>query len=194
MGRPSVAEERRRQILEAFRRCLVRDGLERTSLDSVAKEAGIARTALRHFVGNRDALLREAVVEFAEAYRRDFEDRVRTLPADRRVDALLGFLFGTTFTRDHDAEDHAIEALFSVARHDEDARRALRALYEDFARTVTAELRRAFPKAPPARLRETAYALMCLAEANSTMEGLGLGARRSRDARRAAERLVRGLA
>ncbi len=162
-------------------------------MDSVAKEAGIARTALRHFVGNRDALLREAVVEFAEAYRRDFEDRVRTLPADRRVDALLGFLFGTTFTRDHDAEDHAIEALFSVARHDEDARRALRALYEDFVRMVTAELRRAFPKAPPARLRETAYALMCLAEANSTMEGLGLGARRSRDARRAAARLVAGL-
>jgi AcrR family transcriptional regulator len=193
MGRPSVAEERRRQILEAFRRCLVRDGLERTSLDSVAKEAGIARTALRHFVGNRDALLREAVVEFAEAYRRDFEDRVRTLPADRRVDALLGFLFGTTFTRDHDAEDHAIEALFSVARHDEDARRALRALYEDFVRMVTAELRRAFPKAPPARLRETAYALMCLAEANSTMEGLGLGARCARDARKAAERLVAGL-
>ncbi len=193
MGRPSVAEERRKQILDAFRRCLLRDGLERTSLDSVAKEAGIARTALRHFVGNRDALLREAVVEFAEAYRRDFEDRVRVLPADRRVDALLGFLFGATFTRDHDAEDHAIEALFAVARHDEEARAALRALYEDFVRLVTAELRRAFPDAPAARLRETAYALMCLAEANSTMEGLGLGARRTRDARRAAERLVAGL-
>ncbi|MEZ4253304.1 MAG: TetR/AcrR family transcriptional regulator [Polyangiales bacterium] len=194
MGRPSVATERRAQILDAFRRCLVRDGLEGTSLEAVAKEAGIARSAVRHFVGNRDALLREAVVEFADAYRRDFEARVRTRPPEARIDALLAFLFGASFTRDHDAEDHAIEVLFAVARHDADAREALRALYSDFVRLVTAELRRAFRQAPAARVRETAYAVVCLAEANATLDWLGLGARRTHDARRAATRLVEGLA
>lgn len=189
MGRPSVAEARRDQILDAFRRCLVRDGLERTSLDAVAKEAGIARSALRHFVGNRDALLREAVVHFADAYRRDFEARVIALPAEDRVGGMLGFLFGSGFTLDHESEDHAIEALFAVARHDADAREALRALYEEFVGIVGSELRRAFPKTSRARVRETAYAIVCLAEANATMRGLGLVAVR-RDGERAAQRLV----
>lgn len=193
MGRPSVAAARRVQILEAFHRCLLRDGLERTSLDAVAKEAGVARSAVRHFVGNRDALLREAVVHLADAYRRDFEARVDALPADARVGALLSFLFGTSFTQDHDAEDHAIEVLLAVARHDAGAREALRALYEEFVRMVTGELRRAFPGASRARVWETAYAVVCLAEANATMDGLGLGARRSRAARRAAQRLLEGL-
>ena len=193
MGRPSVAHERRAQILEAFRRCLVRDGLAHTSLDSVAKEAGIARSALRHFVGNRDTLLREAVVHLADAYRQDFAGRVNALPSDARLAALLSFLFGPSFTQDHDAEDHVIEVLLAVARHDAGARDALRALYEGFLRLVTVELKSAFPKASHVRIRETAYAVVCLAEANSTMQGLGLGPRRSRDARRSAERLVDAL-
>ena len=193
MSRPSVADQRRAQILESFHRCLVRDGLEGTSLDAVAREAGIARSALRHFVGNRDALLREAVVHLADAYRHDFEARVDSLPADARLDALLAFLFSAGFTQDHDAEDHAIEALLAVARHDEGAREALRALYEDFVRMVSVELRAAFPDAPRARIQETPYAVVCLAEANSTMEGLGLAGRRSRDARKAAQRLLDSL-
>lgn len=57
MGRPSVAAERRRQILEAAIRCIAAKGFAGTTLDGIAEEAGMARGHVRHFAGNRDDVL-----------------------------------------------------------------------------------------------------------------------------------------
>jgi TetR/AcrR family transcriptional repressor of bet genes len=64
VGRPSVADARRRQILEAAIRCLSNRGLAASTLDGIAAEAGMARGHVRHFVGNRDEILTAAAVLF----------------------------------------------------------------------------------------------------------------------------------
>jgi len=57
MARPSVADERREQILAAFEACVVRQGLDRTTLNDIAEAAGQPRSLIRHFTGNRENLV-----------------------------------------------------------------------------------------------------------------------------------------
>ncbi len=53
VGRPSIAAERREEILRAFETCALRQGLAATTLADVAEEAGLPRPLVRHFMGNR---------------------------------------------------------------------------------------------------------------------------------------------
>lgn len=55
------ADQRRAQILEAAKRVLERDGLNRFSLEGVAREAGVAATLPRHYFDSRDRLLAAVV-------------------------------------------------------------------------------------------------------------------------------------
>jgi len=80
------ADQRRAQILEAATRVLERDGLDRFSLEGVAREAGVAATLPRHYFDSRDRLLAAVVNELTPQVvepllRRDpslsFEDRHR---------------------------------------------------------------------------------------------------------------------
>ena len=57
------ADQRRAQILEAATRVLARDGLDRFSLEGVAREAGVAATLPRHYFDSRDRLLAAVVNE-----------------------------------------------------------------------------------------------------------------------------------
>lgn len=59
MGRTSLATERRRQILEALYRCIVRDGLAGASTRVIAKEADLRQSVLLHYFKNRDEMLEE---------------------------------------------------------------------------------------------------------------------------------------
>jgi AcrR family transcriptional regulator len=55
--------ERKRQILDAARVVLSRDGLERFSLEAVARQAGVAATLPRHYFESRDGLLIATAIE-----------------------------------------------------------------------------------------------------------------------------------
>jgi AcrR family transcriptional regulator len=62
MGRPSLADSRRAQILDAYEECVLQFGMEARSLEAIADQAGIKRSVVRHYMGNR-AELRRAFVE-----------------------------------------------------------------------------------------------------------------------------------
>ena len=57
MGRRSLAEERRVQILEAAARCIAEHGVEGATQERIAAAAGMSRPHIRHYVGNRGDLL-----------------------------------------------------------------------------------------------------------------------------------------
>lgn len=57
MGRPSIAAERREEILEAFETCALQKGLQATTLADVAEQAGLPRPLVRHFMGNRSDMV-----------------------------------------------------------------------------------------------------------------------------------------
>lgn len=68
MSRPSLKDQRSREILDAFVTCAARYGLEGATQERVAEEAGVKRTLLRHYLGNKDdmieALCQHVVGEF----------------------------------------------------------------------------------------------------------------------------------
>lgn len=64
MARPSNKDQRSEEILVAYERCIAKFGVEGSTLEKIAKEAGISRALLRHHVGNQDVLLQQAIKRF----------------------------------------------------------------------------------------------------------------------------------
>lgn len=57
-----VRGDARERLLEAAYRCVARQGLAKTSVEDIVREAGVSRpTAYRHFPGGRDAILRDVI-------------------------------------------------------------------------------------------------------------------------------------
>ena len=194
MGRPSLGAERREQILEAFERCLVTHGLEATTLEAVAAEAGVQRAAIRHFVGNRDELIAASVDHLTQKYRASYAEELRSLdPTGDRLGAILDYLFLGGFVSNLSREGWATDALRAAAACDAEARKSLRRMYGAFEKEIFSELTAAYPRGEPERVRGVSYALMCLAEEGTFMQAVGFPASRARAARDAAGLLVRSL-
>jgi AcrR family transcriptional regulator len=87
--------ERRRdrsrdEILDAARRVLLRDGIARMTLDAVAKEVGVTKTALYYYFRSKDALLFELVFGNLQAQAQAVHDAVETTATGAEaLDALL---------------------------------------------------------------------------------------------------------
>ena len=116
MARPSLKEERRAQILEAFELCVARHGVEGATLERVAEQAGLTRSLIRHNVGNRDDLLEALVERFLASTETQLEELAKALPAERRLETLIDWLFDPTQTDGH--EVLVSEALIAAAAND----------------------------------------------------------------------------
>lgn len=66
----------RDEILEAARRVLLRNGIAATTLDSVAKEVGVTKTALYYYFASKDALLFELVFGSMQSHAQAVHDAV----------------------------------------------------------------------------------------------------------------------
>ena len=100
MARPCVADQRREEILTAFEACVVRNGIDNTTLDDVAKEAGQPRSLVRYFVGNRAELVSLLIDRVLQRSEQQLK-RLHTQGNDVRenlVDFLLGDLFSEPIT------------------------------------------------------------------------------------------------
>jgi AcrR family transcriptional regulator len=190
-GRPSIAPERRTHLIESFIRLVGVRGLDSVTLDDVAAESGIARANIRHFVGNRQDLVKASVGHLAARY--EVAARTALGPAPS-VDALLAVLFGPTWVTDQADADLAFDALLVEASVIPDLAGAFRRVYEVLVEEIERALRVEYPRAPAGRRRDTAYAIACLAEHNVDLQRLGFPAARSAGARAAAATLAGSLA
>jgi AcrR family transcriptional regulator len=93
-GRKSIAGERRAQILDAFRACAVRSGLEKASLREVAEEAGLPVSNLHHFFKNRDEMVSELETRIIGGIIEDLDVELRDeRDPQRRFRRTVEFLF-----------------------------------------------------------------------------------------------------
>jgi AcrR family transcriptional regulator len=76
----------REEILEAARRVLLRDGIAATTLDAVAKEVGVSKTALYYYFPSKDALFFELVFGVLDSQAKAVHDAVEN--ANDGTDAL----------------------------------------------------------------------------------------------------------
>lgn len=186
-GRPSLAADRRHQVLDAFIGLIARRGLEDVTLDDVARGAGVQRSVVRHYVGNRQDLIGAAVEVLVDRY----QASIRTaLGAQPSLEDLLGYLFSPSWTAGLPAEGRALDVLLQeAARSDSTRQRVLRA-YQLLVGEVAAAIGRKHPDLGPETLEDGAYQVVCLAEFNATLQTLGFSSARSAGARAAAADIV----
>ena len=186
MGRPSLAEVRRPQLLDAYAACLVRYGVQGTTLDRVAKEAGVTRGLVRHYLGNRDEVLRALGDWAREGYFVFFEQSSRRHPDADPIDVLLDLT-----TSEQPRQFYAVlDALFAEAGRDAYIASVLRDVYRQFFGWMVGMLTEALPDSDPAARRQVALALMSFGWAETGFDVIGFRPTRRRDYRALAGRLV----
>ncbi|MGH1484027.1 MAG: TetR/AcrR family transcriptional regulator [Geminicoccales bacterium] len=192
MPRPSLKDVRSAEILTAFASCVARFGLEGATQERIAEAAGVRRTILRHYLGNRDDMI-SALIDFVVA---DFDAQSKALfdalPKTNRVTALLDFLFGASSRTNPDMV-LTFEALVAAADRYPEARKALLAWIQRFTEAVEAELTTTHPAAANDRVAAAAYGIVALYFNADSLHPLRPPKSWDRAARAAADLLVNAL-
>jgi len=190
MPRPSLADIRRPQLLDAYARCLVKFGAEGSTLDRIAEEAGVTRALVRHYLGNRSDVDRALVTYVRERGVRWFIGIGEGLPPGDRLDRIVDALF----ERGSDQPGQVVDTLLGAAAQDPALRTLLREMYLEWEHLLDADLAAAYPRADPTRRRRVAYAILCLAGMHSSLAELGFPDDRRIAASASAGLLARSLA
>ncbi|MEO1656954.1 MAG: TetR/AcrR family transcriptional regulator [Pseudomonadota bacterium] len=170
MPRPRLDIERSAQILEAFERCVMRQGLANTSLTDVANEAGLPRPLVRHFVGNRDDMvtkLFDGMIDRAESQLEAVAE-ADELPLAARLDLLFAGVFA------NETSNALIGELWYLAERDEAIRARLAALYRRACDFVAEGLRMIVPKISAQRAYDISFALVSMSYGDASFRGIGM--------------------
>jgi AcrR family transcriptional regulator len=173
VGRPSLAIQRREQVLAAFARCIARSGFAGTSLENVADEAGLARGHVRHYLGNRRDQV-YALCEWVNATDQEkFDEALGPVEPQARFDGLMHYLFDPSFYAPSEDLDVYL-ALFDEARRDDKLREIFRVGYSDMLDTMSRTLGDAHPQLGRADARALAYMLLCAAIGNGHLSQMDM--------------------
>ena len=193
MGRKSLANERRQQILEAFEVCIRQYGLQGSSLEQIARQAGVKRSIIRHYIGNRDDLIEAAVARIINNYRQDLADAIQNLSQTQIIPELLDYLFCYKEGDERSHYDILVNALWATQERDPRTHRLLLNLYREFEELIFQALTYAYPAAPEPKRRGVAFSTMCLANDAWSMVALGFEASRIDNGRENAQIFIDSL-
>lgn len=97
----SANERTRTRLLDATLRCIERWGLEKTSLEDVAREAGLSRaTVYRYFAGGREQLVHDTVAWEVGRFFQRIEQAIAAEP-DLAGKLRRGLVFGHQAVEEH---------------------------------------------------------------------------------------------
>ncbi|MAN60656.1 MAG: hypothetical protein CMI60_01790 [Parvibaculum sp.] len=191
MARAKIEEERKEQILQAFEACVIRHGLAKTTLQKVADEAGLPRSLVRYFVGNRDSmvnLLIARMIDRGEATIADAQQAGRANTLNNLIDTVFDRTFGD------ETSNNVVGELWYLAQRDVTIRSRLADMYGRITDALVAQM--TVEKIGPgmAEREDVAHALLSLAYGEASFIDVGLPKPNSISTRQLADALVRELA
>jgi AcrR family transcriptional regulator len=135
VARPSLAAERRPQLLEAAARAIARCGFDAVRLVDVADEAGVSVGTIQHYFGSRERLLVESFIETNRS-------------AVARAEAMVAATEGAPWARIEALVDHFLHLarwslwfeIWSAANRNPALREALGAAYEAWRAPLAAAM------------------------------------------------------
>lgn len=192
MGRKDLTTERQILILDAMERCIAKYGLQGTTLENIADEAGINRGLIYHYVGNRDDVIRLMTERLLEKYQFSFAEYASTRPESSYVEIVLDYYFDAWFELAPD-DEAIIHSLLAESERNSHIRQVLLKLYDGFERMIARELGQLFPMADAQKLHSVSYSVMSLAFAHASLTWLGLAQSKKIDIRTIAANLVQTL-
>lgn len=190
MARPPKFEERSEEIMAAFEACVERKGLPETTLADVAAEAGLPRSLVRYFMGNRDEMvdrLIERIVARAEASLDDIRDQAGEAP----LGELLDIFFGKVFANER--SNAVVGELWHLARNDQHIRERLAGVYDYAISLLVDAMRRERVGRSAAARRKAAFAILSMILGQSTLQDFGVAGVTPKDMRRLAGLIIAEL-
>lgn len=173
-SRSEIAAERRSEIIDAFIDCVRRLGIHGSTVEQVAKTAGVSRTLIFHYFGDMDSLLQAALERIVSSSVYGLTLHGEGLGAPERRKRLIDFIVsGEHFQTPSDVV--LMAELVSLGVRDASVGDLARRGYGESIATKDAELAACYPKADVAARRAVAYALMCLSEMHWHFTAIGLG-------------------
>lgn len=191
MGRVSLEKERTQQLLKAFIECIPEHGLEGTSLEQVAEKAGMKRNMIRHYIGNRDALIDKLIDYVIETTLEVFHQTLAT-PGLNRMERLFKALFEP---RDFEVGDKLIlyELVHSKERFPQ-IQKKIGNLIEQILEQITQEIRLEYPGMDKEKAQKNAYTLVCISFSQDSMVWLGISPTLTRFGPEMANQIIATLA
>ena len=190
MGRPKINEARREEILEAFERCVLQNGLANTSLEKVAVEAGLPRSLVRYFVGNREdmvSLLIERIVDRAQLALAELDSSDKE-PA---FSVILDFLFDGAFVSN--TTNSIVDQLWQLAGTDEIVRAKLQDMYTILRDILVNGMKKEGLGNSKAQRTTIAQLFLSLAYGEANFAWLGLTSQKENASRKMAETIIAPL-
>ncbi len=193
MPRRDLTEERTHQILDAFERCVVRRGLVATSLEEIASEAGVKRSILRHYVGNRDALVLAMAERYTQRYLAELSGLDPLTEAPAPIEPLLQALFPPD-SQAATSEVLLVEALIAASDDYPELGKWMARLVTRTVDAVSAVLEVNFPARESREVWAVAYGVVSVSFNDGSLGMLGLPKRFRAAALESSRRLISTLA
>lgn len=192
MGRPDLSRQRKQEILDAFERCVARYGLAETSLERVAQEAGMKRSILRHYVGNREQLVEALAQRVVLKYQADFRKFAATAKTAKNPDYLIRNLFPDQPVETAESV-MVIESLIAAAERNDKVRKCLVEYIDDLVDQMVELLHTWFPRSTRKQRRSAAYGLIGIWFNQESLAPLRLSPKYVKAARASAKILIDSL-
>jgi AcrR family transcriptional regulator len=191
MGRPSVRDQRREEIIDAVQKCIVDFGLTNTTLARIAERAGMQQSAIAHFVGNRDEVINAALERSTDFY----EEVIGELEGQSLTAVLDATMGGRVSGRLVRPEAMLLfDEMLTLAPRDEKIRRHVEHALAQLHDLINRRLEIEHPDATAERLRAVGVAIMLIVddvERLAVLDVIPAGSRA--DARRAVDILISTL-
>lgn len=141
MGRKSIKELRRKEIVKAFYKVAQKEGLENASIAKVARQLDINPSLVMHYYNTKDALIDGLIDYILERYRYIYKPEKRITDRAERLEKIIDNLFsrkwGTLF------DDSVFYSCYALIFRNEKIRQRFKKLHDSLRTFLAEEFREA---------------------------------------------------
>ena len=178
MGRKSIDNIRKPQILEHFRQVVNKEGIHKASVVKIAKNMGVSPNLVLHYFESKEAMVIELFDVIMDQYIEHLSEAISSVPkGPQRLKALIKTMFGLGKNREL-LSDKSYYAFFYLSLVDDQMKLRFNQKYKQLTDIVVAEIESGahFNGARQADLTKQAELLLSLFEgftfkANIRMKG-----------------------
>ena len=139
MGRHSLADQRKPEILEHFYQVLIKEGLQGASIAKIAKHMGVNPSLLTHYFKSKEEMVIELLELFFARYNDAFIIKIQKIhDPEKRFDTLLDTFFGVEW--DDLMDTSAFYACFYIGFRNKRAAQSIKLAFSRLKEFVCQEL------------------------------------------------------
>jgi len=191
MSTTPKSSNKKKDIIDASFRVLMKNGLPSLSFDMIAEECGVSRQVVRYHYKDSDTLMVTLLDQLAAAYRDTMIASVMQAEGSDRVNLFLDFYFDLVEGMPKPRDDQAYDALMSLSTRSPKIRETMRMQYSLLGQVLSHEFELEHPSLGAQKANELSFLFVNIMYGYWKMVAtLGLHEDHKYIARTAMERLI----